>query len=352
MPPGQKPPPAKKTPASRVIAPQKPIVNDPEAARASKFINETRYPGLLRGTSDNIGDYIAFENSVASDPQLSGLINHYGAPVKALMWNAYIGVMDQNTLFNKIRAQHHDFDQVMADLNKQIQGGGGGRGRGGGGGGGGSAAPTPEQIASAKAAIKNRAATVGRPMTDDELTYVATVAVRDGWSSDQVDDWLVGDPTKVTDPGIVTATVDDIKKMAGSQLLSVSDDTAREWAMRITSGEMDPAAVQAIFQQQAIGEFGWAAQQLNAEQTMRDMLMPARDRIANELEMNPNEVDLMDSKWRNMVTVPDANGQPRAATLTEVTRNARKDPAFAKTTGAVRGAAATFRLIQNTFEGG
>lgn len=355
MPPGAKPPPKKRLPASPVTKVTKPIVNDPNAVRASKFINETRYPGLLRGTTDNVGDYAAFENAVAGDPVLAGLIGHYGAPVKALIWNAYIGEMDQNTLFNRIRSQHHDFDTVMADINKTLagRGPGGGGGRGGGGGGGGAPAePTPEQIAAAKASIKNRAAVIGRPMTEDELTYVATVAVRDQWTTDVVDDWLTAEPAKITSPGEITASIDEIRKMAGAQLLTISDETAREWAVRISSGEMDVATVASIFQQQATGEFGWAAQGLASGQTMRDMLMPARDRIANELEMNANDVDLMDSKWRNMVTVPDANGQPRAATLTEVTRNARKDPGFANTTNAVRGSSAVFKLIQQQFEGG
>jgi hypothetical protein len=188
-------------------------------------------------------------------------------------------------------------------------------------------------------------------MTEDVLTWTATTVVRDNWTDEMLTDHLLIDPSKVTEPGSISASIDQIKQMAASQLMPVSDATAREWATRINSGEMTTDAVASIFSQQAIGEFGWAASSLQAGSTMRDLLMPARDTISRELEMSAETVDFMDPRWRSMVQTAGADGIPRAATLTEVTRAARKDGAWAKTTNAARMAATVAQKLRDTFEG-
>lgn len=315
-------------------------------ATIGSYVDAAKYPGLLRG--ELTGAYITWLNNLArSSPDYWALIQAHGPTMQALLWRAYQDNQDPNLTLNEMTRQ------FGTDVFKAVSGGSGGGGRGGGGGGGGgTAAPTPEQIAAAAAAVKNRAGELGRPITDDEITFVATTIVRDGWNSAQLDDWLLGDPTKVTDPGLVTASVDQIRQMASNQLLTVSDATARGWAERINSGEMTTDAVQSIFQQQALGEFGWAAESIKAGINMKDMLAPARDQIAKELEVTPETVDLMDPKWRGMVTTTDPqSGAVRAATLTEVTRSARKAPEWAKTNSSKQLAANTFMLVRNAFEG-
>jgi uncharacterized protein (DUF2236 family) len=82
------------------------------------------------------------------------------------------------------------------------------------------------------------------------------------------------------------------------------------------------------------------------------MLAPTRDQIAKELELTPDAVDLMDPKWRSMVTTTDPKtNEVRAATLTEVVRSARRAPEWAKTNNSKSLAANTFMLIRNIFEG-
>lgn len=373
--------PAKKAAATKAAAVKKPPaprgvpspVNDPQATRpAPKLsvggheLDPVKYPGLVTANAYkdpvtgqgyeavNVGTYAAWLRDLPQlNPFVVQLIGAYGAPFQSMAWNAYITGMDQNTFLNQIRARFPDFESKLTAVNGPPGSRGGSRGGGGGGGGVANPDPTPEQIAAAAAAVRNRAGELGHvALTPDELTWVATTVVRDGWNSAQLDDWLLGDPTKVTEPGLVTASVDQIRQMAANQLLTVSDATARGWADRINSGEMTTDAVQSIFQQQAVGEFGWAAESIKAGINMKDMLAPARDQIAKELELTPNAVDLMDPKWRGMVTTTDdKTGAVRAATLTEVTRSARKAPEWANTNSSKSLAANTFMLVRQAFEG-
>lgn len=211
--------------------------------------------------------------------------------------------------------------------------GGGGGGRGGGGGGGG--ASKEQQYAAAEAAIRNQSRQLGLLLEEDGIKALAKTVVDSNWSNDQLMDHLVPQAQATTNPGSILATVDQIRKMAGNQLLTVSDATAREWAARIASNEMTLEAVNGLLATKATEKYGWAASQIGQGVSVRDMLLPTRDLIARELELNPEEVDLMDSKWLGMVQTADPkDGTIRAATDSEVVIRARKDPTWKNTRSA------------------
>jgi hypothetical protein len=210
--------------------------------------------------------------------------------------------------------------------------GSGSRGRGGGGGGGASLA---QQYAAAEAAIRNQARTLGLELDEGGIQALAKTVVDANWSGDQLTDYLVPGAVSTTLPGTITATVAQIQQMAGQQLLNVSEATAREWAGRIASDEMTLEGVQSLLQTKATEKYGWAASNISQGVGVRDMLLPTRDIIARELELNPEDVDLMDSKWLSMVQTADSKtGEIRAATDSEVVIRARKDPKWKDTRAA------------------
>lgn len=329
----------------RVVNDAKQTAIDPAGTHIGTYADPANYPGLL--TNENVGTYRLWLGSLPTKhADQWTLIQQHGPKLQAMLWRAFRDAQDPNDVLNMIASEFPGSTTITS-------GGGSRGGGGGGGGGGGTAAPTPEQIASAKAEITNRSAILGHiPLTDDVLTWVATTIVRDNWTSAQLDDWLLAKPEDINKPGLVDVSVDQIRQLAGNQLLAVSDATAREWAMKINSGEMDINTVQSIFANQALQEFGWASDGIKAGLNVKDMLAPQRDRIAQELEIGGDQVDLMDPKWRNMVTVTDAtSGMPRAATLTEVARNARQDPLYRNTAGAASNGGGIFAILRHNFEG-
>lgn len=208
-------------------------------------------------------------------------------------------------------------------------------------GGGGSSGPSKaQQYAAAEAAIKNQAYTLGyTTITDPQIKQLARTAVDGNWSGEQLNEQLVNDATKHWDKltgGTILANVDQIKAGAAGQLIAVSETTARQWAKRMASGELDADGLRDMLQTQAAARYGWAAEVIGKGITMSDFLAPSRDRIARELEMNPEKLNMLDPKIMDMMTVVDPkNGQRRVANDTELARNARRDERW-KSTGNAR----------------
>ena len=229
-------------------------------------------------------------------------------------------------------------------------GGGSGSYRYGGGGGGGMS--TEQQLAQAEAAVRNLAASLGAGINDDSIRSLAKVVVDKNWSNDMLTDYLVGAAvTNTSGTGAVTTGAADIKKLANDQLLTISDATAREWAGRIASNEMSIDDVRTLFSTQARQRYGWAAESIDAGLTVRDVLLPSRDRLASELELSAEDINLMDSKWLSMVQTTDDKGQTRAASDSEIIMRARKQPEWASTRSAAGLASDVTQMLRNMFGG-
>ena len=166
-----------------------------------------------------------------------------------------------------------------------------------------------------------------------------------------VSDYLVPGAMTTTSAGSITAGVDAIKKMASDQVLSISDATAREWSAKLASGETTIDGVRSMLQAQATARYAWAAPQIAQGVTVRDLLLPSRDRIAQELEMNAEQIDLMDSKWLSMVQTTDDKGNTRAATDSEVVMRVRKQPEWTNTRSAAATMSGVTSMLRDYFGG-
>lgn len=283
-----------------------------------------------------------WNNSLADtdQPWVKPLLDKYGEAFQAYQWESNVTNADDAAWAAGMDLRFPGW-KAIAQASVHATGPGGGN----------TGASKAQQIEAAMAAIKNQAETLGLPMDDVTLRTLARTVVNDNWSGDQLTDHLLKDPTKVTLPGTYQATAEQVRQLAKRQLVSISDSTAQDWSRRMLSGEMSMDTVNTILNQQAAGEFGWAAGALKAGVTMHDILAPARDTIAQELEMAPEQVDLMDPKWRSMVQSTNTDGTKRAANLTEVVRSARKDTAWAGTNSAARLASTTAQMLRQIFEG-
>ena len=233
------------------------------------------------------------------------------------------------------------------DLLERLRGGGPNRNRYGGGGGGMSKA---EQYAQAEASIRNEVKSLGIGFDDASIKSLAKTAVDGRWSAEMVTDYVVagaGDWSTVQD-GQLKATVELVKQLGTRYLTPISDDTAREYASRLASGEMTNETVQMLIANQAKTVFSWLAPQIDQGMTVRDVLLPSRDLIAQELQVAPETVNLMDQKYQQMLRVTD-NGQTRAATLDEVLKNVRSTAEWRKTGRARETASNAVMMLRQAF---
>lgn len=225
-----------------------------------------------------------------------------------------------------------------------------GSGRSYGGGGG---VSTAQQYAQAEAAIRNEVRSMGVPFSDDSIKSLAKAVVDQKWSADMVTDYIVagsGDWATVQD-GQLTAVANDVKRMAASQLITISEDTTRDYARRVASGELTQDGINSIMLGQAKAQFAWLAPQLDAGMTVRDILLPSRDLIARELEVGADTIDLTNTKWQNMLMVKEQNGTTRAATNNELVVNARRTPEWQNTKGARDLTTAAIMRLRSMFYG-
>jgi ATP-dependent exoDNAse (exonuclease V) alpha subunit len=135
-------------------------------------------------------------------------------------------------------------------------------------------------------------------------------------------------------------------------MIPVSDATAQEIAKKMASGELDVEGAKNLIREQAKARYTWAETQLQQGVTMRDLLLPSRDALAQEWEMSAEKIDLLDPKVQQLLTVTDKNGQVRMANGAELQLNARQSDNFSSTTRARELAATTAAYLRNYMEHG
>ena len=354
MPPTPSPPPRKtppklpprKTPPK--LPPRKPpVVSDPvEQPRTTPTSGVPTGDPFATGTSNAWDSKWSLASKTPGWIPADGPISQYNQWVK--QWMSGVGAAAVAKFGSAAQAwawrarqdnwtpEVTDYEAARLGLLPSAGGGGGG---GGGYGGGGGGATKDEQYAQASASIKNQAETMGVHLDDNELLYTAHVVVDQSWSGEMVGDWLVGMAEVRRNAGLlkdgtITADITTIKEMAANQLITISDETARQYSLQINSQEMNIDTLQSVFAQQASARYAWATPVIGQGISMRNYLLPSRDTIANELEVAAGSIDMMDGKWLDMMQTIGKDGATRAATQSELTQRARQDPAFKQTSRA------------------
>lgn len=200
------------------------------------------------------------------------------------------------------------------------------------------------------ATIQNRARTLGLGMSGAQITNLAATATQNGWTDAQTVDAILQQVNWATiEAGDLTALRDDVKAVGADYLVGVSEATAQNYAAKIASGEMSMEGVQSAMLKQAKARFSWMADELDQGMTVKQYLQPVRDTIARELEMAPEAINLMDSKWLSMIETRGEDGNLRAATLNEAMLAARREPEWANTRNAQETSTSMINMISDMF---
>jgi hypothetical protein len=202
--------------------------------------------------------------------------------------------------------------------------------------GGGSGGPTTEQqIDSVYAALRDRALQMGLSYSEDELVDISTVAVNANWESSQVIDRLL-DNYKLSEisDGTISDISGSIKEAYKQYLLEIDDTTAMKLARNIAIGENTSEGVLSTVKRLAKMQYGWGADFIDEGMTMVDALAPQRSALANELELDPQEIDLNNPMFFDLMTVTDDQGNERLRKSSEIRTEARNLPQWENTDNA------------------
>lgn len=217
-------------------------------------------------------------------------------------------------------------------------------------GGVGSGVNRANTIRSFETAILNRSSALGLKLDPETISYIATVAEAQNYSSEQLMASIVGlvDFKKI-ESGELTASIDSMKASANSYLISASDETLQDYAKKLATGAATAEGIESYFKAQAKAMNPWLAEYIDAGIAPEELLKPSRDMIARSLGIGAAEVDFLDERFMKMATVVDDKGNTRLANTQELMRNVRNDSAWADTSEARTAATGLASTISRIF---
>lgn len=183
--------------------------------------------------------------------------------------------------------------------------------------------------------VTSAAARFGITLDQATIQRIARDATTNNWTDQQITQQMLSGITSTTklSEGTITGTRDAVMASARNFLLPMSEQSATDIALRQLRGEVDEAGIASMLKSQAKANFSFIADLIDQGLTPMDYFAPGRERLAMELEMNPEDIDLMNSDWIDSLTMME-NGQRRGATYTEIASKARRRPEWAKTENA------------------
>lgn len=200
------------------------------------------------------------------------------------------------------------------------------------GGGGPNRANT---IRSFETAILNRSTALGMSLTPEVISYIAKVAEAQDYSSEQLMNAIVDlADFETIQAGELTSSLDEMRALGRSYLISTSDETLQDYAKKLATGAATTDGIESAFRAQAKALFPWMASTIDAGVSPEEMLRPARDMIAKSLGIAATEVNFTDDRFIKLATFDDEKQGTRLATQRELMKNIRNDEAWATTSEA------------------
>lgn len=219
-----------------------------------------------------------------------------------------------------------------------------------GGGGGGSGVNAADQTRTLAALINDMAAQFGISFSPEQVGNLASIAQKQNWSREQIVDEL----TKNVDwyrlnTGTIKTSYESYKTIGQQFLVNLSDQSAKDWALRVAKGEMTEETVLQSIRESAKTANPWLAEFIDRGLNPIDVLAPNRDFIAQNLELNPNDLNLMDQKTLNLMTTVGPDGNRKLADQSQMIKSVRTDDRWKTTNNAKDLTAGMASLLSKIF---
>lgn len=202
------------------------------------------------------------------------------------------------------------------------------------------------------AGVANR---LGVNLSGKELSWIAASNLRQGLAADSRES-LMGlvrlrrSAGRHQAAGAIRTAAHSARNMArGDYYLTMGTASSQRWGEMIAMGERTQQDLDDYLRSQAARMYPHLGGSLSAGFTMRDLFSEHQAVIAEELEFDPDRVNLMDGKWRQVLRQSDGNGGFRPMSLSETQRLARSDGRFWRTKKGRQEEARMTTFLTNTF---
>lgn len=185
----------------------------------------------------------------------------------------------------------------------------------------------------------------GVELDEQTLMNLADAAIRFDWEDDEIarsiTNLIRSGVAKPTRTGSIAANQQMIRATVGQYLVSMDPQTQQDFALRLAEGSIDESAISMWALEHARARWNHLEHIWDKGITPEEYFAPIRNRVAELLEMNVSDVDLMDERFADLTEMVDENGNVRSMTVSEAGRWARTREEF-KTTDTYRNTSATF----------
>lgn len=186
--------------------------------------------------------------------------------------------------------------------------------------------------------IELEAARLGLKIPDNRVFSMSVEALRQAWNPEELQLAIASElkfRPKAAEQGGVGRLMQNVRELAAQFMVPIDDRQAFGWAQRIAAGVADQGHVEAQFQRLARARFPQLRDEIDSGVTPQQFFDPYRNIIAQELEIAPDDVDLMSERFSPVVNFTDPRTQEqRPMTFGEVERFVRASPEFARTANA------------------
>jgi hypothetical protein len=225
------------------------------------------------------------------------------------------------------------------------------------------------QIAKQAADISTESRMMGLNLSGADINAMATQAIGYQWDKAMMDQalyaeamrqtfytkgslgltsGLTGSPNEVINQGAGTrrksitadpfsgGTLNDyyakVQQYANDYMITISPDTAAQWAIGMSTGQLDPTAVEGSVIKLATGKFPTLQKEIEAGITPKQVMDPITQKIATTLEIPPGEIDYRTPQYNQVLQFHDpTTNQTRPMTESEADVWARDQPQWSHT---------------------
>lgn len=215
-------------------------------------------------------------------------------------------------------------------------------------------------IDGARMAVQRAATDLGSNITPAQMDSLARRYVYEGWGepgrgqlmatalSENIGS-LPDDRGRIDLTGASGNLADDLKKVAAANGINYSDNWYQSAAKSVASGLTTADDWDRDLREQAAGMWGIYGDKIRAGQNAYDLASPYINVMAQEFDMDPNQITLNDNHIRSALMGVDDQGNPTSKSLWDFQKSLREDPRWMQTKGALDEVSSTANSILKTF---
>lgn len=195
-----------------------------------------------------------------------------------------------------------------------------------------------DQLTAAAETVRARAVQLGYELPDADITELADDYLRNGWFEGSRAGFLDQAIGKVADGtgvgGLFMRTSNDLRRLAQLNGITYSDTWFESAAKSVSSGLTTVEDWQADIREQAASLYPVYADKIRGGVNAYDLASPYITRMAQTLELDPNQINLDDTYIKQALGGVDAAGNPSAMGLWDFEKMLRRDDRWGYTKAA------------------